>query len=256
MNLKFDLSLAEGYKSRTQQSRRLTEGWVGDNLFCPRCGYGRIEHFDNNRPVADFCCPKCGGQYELKSKRGGIGGRICGGAYETMIERITSSSNPDFLFLSYSPSEMRVTNLIVVPKHFFVPSIIEKRKPLAPSARRHGWVGCNILLSYVPEQGRIAIIQNGAEIPAEQVIAKLNRSTALAKKDLSSRGWLFDVLNCVNTISGDMFTLADMYGFEEILSKAHPDNHNIKAKIRQQLQILRDAGYLEFLERGKYRRLY
>ena len=37
------------------------------------------------------------------------------------------------------------------------------------------------------------------------------------------------------------------------LSKKHPDNHHIKPKIRQQLQFLRDKGYLEFVERGRYR---
>jgi len=30
-------------------------------------------------------------------------------------------------------------------------------------------------------------------------------------------------------------------------------NHNIRPKIRQQLQILRDLGFLEFLGDGSYR---
>jgi len=33
----------------------------------------------------------------------------------------------------------------------------------------------------------------------------------------------------------------------------HPDNHHIKAKIRQQLQFLRDKGYLQFFGSGKYK---
>ncbi|MGN1131915.1 MAG: hypothetical protein ACI4RL_03340, partial [Ruminococcus sp.] len=32
--------------------------------------------------------------------------------------------------------------------------------------------------------------------------------------------------------------------------------HNVQAKIRQQLQLLRDKGFIEFTERGHYRKLY
>jgi len=37
------------------------------------------------------------------------------------------------------------------------------------------------------------------------------------------------------------------------LQAKHPENHNVKAKIRQQLQYLRDKGVIEFLGRGHYR---
>jgi len=48
--------------------------------------------------------------------------------------------------------------------------------------------------------------------------------------------------------------LEQVYCFEKALSEKHPDNRFIKAKIRQQLQILRDKGYLEFVERGIYKK--
>ena len=48
------------------------------------------------------------------------------------------------------------------------------------------------------------------------------------------------------------FTLDDVYTFENELSKLHPENKHIKDKIRQQLQILRDKNYLDFVDRGKY----
>jgi type II restriction enzyme len=44
-----------------------------------------------------------------------------------------------------------------------------------------------------------------------------------------------------------------MYVFEEELRKKYPNNNFIKDKLRQQLQILRDRGYLEFVGRGIYR---
>ena len=63
-----------------------------------------------------------------------------------MIERIEAINNPNFFFLQYSKRELNGKNLIVVPKQFFVPEIIEKRKPLATTARCAGWVGCYIIL--------------------------------------------------------------------------------------------------------------
>ena len=44
-----------------------------------------------------------------------------------------------------------------------------------------------------------------------------------------------------------------MYEFETVLAKQHPDNKHIKDKIRQQLQILRDRNYIQFIGRGEYR---
>lgn len=53
---------------------------------------------------------------------------------------------------------------------------------------------------------------------------------------------------------GDEFTLSRVYDAEYILKKIHPKNNHIKAKIRQQLQILQDYGYLEFIDNnGNYR---
>ena len=78
-----------------------------------------------------------------------MGHKITDGAYGTMIERITSNNNPDFFFMSYSKAELKVRDFILIPKHFFVPDIIEKRAPLAPTARRAGWTGCNILINKV-----------------------------------------------------------------------------------------------------------
>ena len=146
MNILFDDSIIANYHSGAQIARVLTENWVNQNMYCPRCGNLHIKHFENNRPVADFYCPVCQNEYELKSKNGAMGSKINDGAYSTMIARITSNENPDFFFMSYSKQELKVKDLIFIPKHFFVPDIIEKRKPLAPTARRAGWVGCNILI--------------------------------------------------------------------------------------------------------------
>ena len=88
MDLSLDLSLIEGYNSKTQQARILTESWVAKNIYCPNCGSNPLNEFENNRPVADFFCKKCSEEYELKSKNGKFSTVIPDGAYSTMIERI------------------------------------------------------------------------------------------------------------------------------------------------------------------------
>ena len=52
-----------------------------------------------------------------------------------------------------------------------------------------------------------------------------------------------------------IFLIEDIYYFEEQLAILHPRNHNIKAKIRQQLQVLRDKGFLEFIHNGVYKKI-
>ena len=64
-----------------------------------------------------------------------------------------------------------------------------------------------------------------------------------------------DILNCVNKIPTQFFKLEDIYSFERELHNKHPENNNIKPKIRQQLQLLRDKGFIEFLGNGEYRKI-
>ena len=144
MNLHLDETLGAQYKSKSQKIRVMSENWVGKNMFCPCCGNPHICGLKNNEPVADMKCNCCGEIFELKSKDGRIGNRINDGAYATMIARITSITNPALFIMRYS-KDYNVTDLTLIPKFFFVPHIIEKRKPPAPTARRAGWTGCNIL---------------------------------------------------------------------------------------------------------------
>ena len=205
--------------------------------------------------MADFYCPACHEQFELKSKEGQLGHKIADGAYYSFIRRISENTNPDFFFMSYSKADMMVHHLFLVPKFFFVPEIAEKRKPLRDNARRHGWIGCNILYDQIPIQGRIAIILDMTVIDKCIVQENVRRAFEMKVDNLESRGWMFDVLHCVNAIASDVFSLSQVYQFESILEEKHPDNHNIRPKIRQQLQVLRDHGVIEFLGNGRYKKM-
>jgi type II restriction enzyme len=61
------------------------------------------------------------------------------------------------------------------------------------------------------------------------------------------------VLRCVEMIGRQEFTLEEVYAFEAHLSGLYPMNQHVRQKIRQQLQVLRDRGFIEFLGRGRYR---
>ncbi|MBD5479416.1 MAG: restriction endonuclease [Lachnospiraceae bacterium] len=255
MDLQMNDKVAEEYSNKSQKIRVITENWVSQNLFCPYCGNAHIRHFENNRPVADFYCPSCLEEYELKSKHTAIHNKVADGAYDTMLGRINSINNPNFFFLHYNKADFRVKNFVMVPKHFFVPDIIEKRNPLANTARRAGWVGCNILLKGIPDEGRIYIVKDEMEQPVDKIVSDVKKMDFVKQYELEARGWIFDILKCVNSIGEEEFTLNQMYQFTHMLELKHPENHHIEAKIRQQLQLLRDEGIIEFVERGHYKKV-
>jgi len=60
-------------------------------------------------------------------------------------------------------------------------------------------------------------------------------------------------MKCAETIGRKEFDLSDVYAFENELRVLYPNNHHIRDKIRQQLQVLRNQGYLDFTSRGHYR---
>ena len=254
MNYYFDQESADKYKSHSQAARVLTENWVLSNMYCIRCGNPKLIHFPNNSKVADFYCPECKNEYELKARKGNIGRKILGGAYYACMQRITSANSPDLLVMTYDPFNLCIEDLWVIPKQFLTTDIIEKRKPLSSGARRAGWVGCNILFDKIPQQGRIRVIQGRIEVEKDEVLANVSRVSCLATSSPGTCGWLHSILDCINRIPKEVFSLGEVYQFDQELQKRYPRNNNVRPKIRQKLQVLRDKGYLEFLDRGLYRK--
>ena len=254
MNLHFNQNLAKNYKSPSQIIRVLSEDWVAKQSYCPNCDAEPLAEFTNNKPVADFYCANCNEQYELKSKQAKLSNIINDGAYDTMIERISSDNNPNFFFLTYS-QEYSVNNFLIIPKHFFKPDMIVKRKPLSVTAKRAGWVGCNIDLRQVPESGKVFLVKNQQVIPRDNVTEQFQKTLFLRKQSTASRGWTLDVWQCIDRLE-DSFSLNQVYAFADELQRKHPENNHIKDKIRQQLQVLRDRGIIGFTGRGQYQKLY
>lgn len=252
MNLRFDTNLIEGYHSPRQIIRRMSEDWLERNIYCPSCGRPSINPFPPNTEVGDFFCPDCNEQFELKSKKGLSNGRkVPDGAYESMIARIQAEDNPNFFFLAYKKSDYSVQQLILVPKHFItVDMIVPRAKPLKD---RPNYLMCDMDISSLPEGGKILLIDRSCVIEPEKVMEQWQSHLFLRKQQSKSKGWLLAIMKCIDQLP-EQFNLEQIYAFERQLSQQFPENRHIKDKIRQQLQILRNQGLIEFSARGKYRK--
>jgi len=253
VDLRLDSGLARGYSSRAQIARVVTEKWVQEQVYCPACVCDFLSPTPSGTRVVDFLCEACGEAFQLKSQARPFGSRVTDAAYRPMIERIQQSSAPTFMLLHYQPDRWRVHDLFFVPRFFLSSSTIERRRPLSSAAHRVGWVGCNILLSSLPPDAKIPAVLEEEAIPIGVIRASWKRYAFLEAANPESRGWMADVLACVRGLRKEVFTLPDVYAFESSLARLHPQNRNIRPKIRQQLQVLRDHGVVEFLGQGRYR---
>ena len=194
------------FKSPSQNIRVLTETWLKNEMYCPVCGYASLVKSRNNAKMADFYCEKCGEIYELKSKQSPVTQKLLDGAYYTALKRITSKTNPNLFVLTYDKKYV-VDNLTIVPKYFLTPNILLKRKPLSKNAERAGYIGCFIQYGIISSYGKIPIVQSYVEERKNIVIDKFTRASKLRIDNMNLRGWLMDLLNCLDEINHEVFRL-------------------------------------------------
>jgi type II restriction enzyme len=253
MNLSMTSALADAYKSGSQRARVVTEFWGEHNLYCPNCSSPSLTRLSHNTKASDFSCPICKFWYQLKGQKSRIGNSICDGAYSAMMNAIHNDETPNFYFLHYDLATWRIKNLLLIPHFAFPPSAIIKRKPLSVTARRAGWIGCNIALNRIPAEARIAVVTESRALPDNEVREKFQRIKPLKEISIKQRGWTLDVLNIVRKLGKSEFSNDDVYTFASELEKLHPHNRHIRDKIRQQLQVLRDTELLLHVGSGRWR---
>ena len=112
---------------------------------------------------------------------------------------------------------------------------------------------CDLDLTCIPSDGLIPVVSNGSEIKQIIVRAAYQTSKRFGEIPLSKRGGTALVLAVIRRIGAKEFTSADMHRYAGEMHKVYPENNHVEAKVHQQLQVLRDLGYLEFLGRGEYR---
>ena len=93
-------------------------------------------------------------------------------------------------------------------------------------ARRAGWIGCNFALNRVPAEARIPLV----------ITRSSGREPAPSSLRASGQGQ-----SRLTSAATNKFTNEDVYAFTREVEQLHPGNRHVKDKIRQQLQVLRDA---------------
>ncbi|HEV2224577.1 MAG TPA: DpnI domain-containing protein [Candidatus Acidoferrales bacterium] len=252
MELELPRAGLERYKSNSQRARVATEAWGAEHLYCLDCNSDELSCSPPNTAAIDYVCPDCDASFQLKSQSRLFGNRINDAAYTSMLQKIRADKTPNLIALHYDLANWRVQNVFLVPHFAFSISAIEKRPPLAKTARRAGWVGCNILLAEIPPDARIPLVVNGEATNPKLARKQYAKVRPLANLRPEMRGWTLDVLNLLRSLHKQTFTLADAYSLEPHLASLHPANRHVRPKIRQQLQILRDLGLLHFLSPGHY----
>ncbi len=253
MRVQMPGELARPYRSLSQKARVVSEAWGAENLYCANCSSDSLAQLAANTRAVDFRCPECDSLFQLKCQSKPLGRQIADAGFDAMREAISQVGPTNLFALHYSPQDWLVRDLIIVPHFAFSMSCIRKRNPLRPQARRHGHVLCTILLSSFPSDAKIPIVTDGTPTNPKLVREQYARLRPLANVKHDARGWTLDVLNAVRRLGKEEFTLAEIYGFAGELARLHPQNEHIEPKIRQQLQNLRDLGFVRFLGRGNYR---
>ncbi len=255
------------YNNPSQIARKVTETWARDNLYCPRCGYP-LEPYKDNTKVYDFYCDHSDQRFllastsiddfQLKSTKSFpynyFPSKLIGAEYYTTIRSLEEGVFPSLILLHYDRAEMEVQDGLFIHRLSVTRNSINQRKPLSERAVRRNWVGAEILLNNIPEIGKIDMIHESRIIPKETVMSGWTSVERVFKGDLENRGWISDVMLVVDELP-EVFSLDDIYSYTSRLGERHPNNMHVKDKIRQQLQVLRDQGYLKFVSRGKYQRM-
>ena len=99
-------------------------------------------------------------------------------------------------------------------------------------------------------------------MPAKQVADLEQMTIAIEDRNKQRRllssfhGWTSLVLEALFHQPGEVFSLDELLATcRPLASQKYPENRHVRAKIRQQLQRLRDMGLVQFLGGGTYRRL-
>jgi type II restriction enzyme len=96
------------------------------------------------------------------------------------------------------------------------------------------------------------MVADGTALEPSHVRCDFRRVEPLSKLRGGVRGWTLDVLTILRGLGKREFSLEEVYAYESELAALHPQNRNVRPKIRQQLQVFRDLGFLRFGKPGQY----
>jgi hypothetical protein len=95
-----------------------------------------------------------------------------------------------------------------------------------------------------------------ADIDSRRLRRRLAEKAAMLHRPVPVRKDLVGWLDLVyDHLPARDFSNNDVYADEEEFRRRYPGNQNVRAKIRQQLQVLRDMGFIEHLGPARWRKL-
>lgn len=128
-------------------------------LSCRRCKREKtVKRLPRNFKCADLICDFCGYLAQVKSTRqvdiDVLPKRLMGAAWGPQHERMEAGVFTPLFVVVFSMN-LRHHAIYFLPPDLQMREMFQKRKPLSPSARRSGWVGCTLRLDLVPPAVRV-----------------------------------------------------------------------------------------------------
>lgn len=142
-----DMTVAEGYTSRSQVARIVIETWAALNLYCLHCEADDLSALPPNSEVSDLMCAHCDATYQVKSKEGRFGDTVLGANYDKYYAAANEHRFPHLLLVEWDARFSAVFVARAIRGDTVTPTRIIARKALASTARRAGWRGCTIDVS-------------------------------------------------------------------------------------------------------------
>ena len=142
-----------GWKNKFKIIGEAVENYIVYNLPCPVCNENKLEKYKQNEKSRDASCKNCKCQLQIKaSKMTNVNKKITilkllGASYTTTLASI-KNNNVHFVIVYYYVdiyNYYHVSNIYFVNSKDINENCIEMRKPLSATAKRAGWVGCNLV---------------------------------------------------------------------------------------------------------------
>ncbi|MDD4568684.1 MAG: phospholipase D-like domain-containing protein [Tepidanaerobacteraceae bacterium] len=110
------------------------------------------------------------------------------------------------------------------------------------------------ILNSIPKPPEILLPKLELDYDDEPVDNYFDKDVSYIIKNM--KGWKKAVFYALGFIKKQIFSTNDFSLIVPYLKSQYPKNHNVEAKIRQQLQELRDVGLIKFEGNGVYKKLW
>ncbi|MGY1709724.1 DpnI domain-containing protein [Geodermatophilus sp. SYSU D00758] len=251
------------WKAANRRVGDSAERWFVEQVPCPDCGAPMVFV---DRKCTDFECsdPSCSSTVELKVKQRGAKvwrrpGSVRAGAHHSAEEAFGAARPPHLALLTYdsdsSGTPVRVVDLRFVAGNLLTPEMLSSNKELKRPGKPYRLT--SIRTGLLPEAVFVPMVAAGQWRSAALFAQEWSRWRAV-RRVRTLNVWFLDVLRCIEDICGPRvgFELRDFQDHYDHLRHRHPENENcVPAGVRRTLQRLRDAGVIEFVAPGLYRRL-